>query len=208
MRKIMRLLNDTFGIRYYLIIPVAIFVIIYMVFGGETELPKVISPANTGAMTMLLMLGLGSNNGSMTLLKLLPTKSGKVTAALQLSLYLMLLMINSPYLVLSFVLEKLSPSGITLQYTAVLLLLNVLFMITFFNLLLPLMLLKGLKPLKVTAVCISLMIPFLLGDMASIMAEKLEGSTWTAIVLFGVIALLTSFACFHFSKRRIQAYEA
>jgi hypothetical protein len=208
MRPTIRLLSETFGVKYLFVVPASVFLIAYIVKGGDIDLLKVVNPTNVGALTLLLMFAFGSLKGLFTLVRLLPAKPGKVAASLQLTLYLVLVTINAPYLLLPLIFERISPSGIDLQYNAIFLLINLIFMVTLFNLLLPLLLLNRLKPLKIAIMSISVGTPLLIGEVSSLMAKKLGDLTLTAVLIFGIIAMLTCLMSYRLSKARISAYEA
>lgn len=208
MRPTIKMLFDSLGIKWFFVIPVAIFILIIQVEGGDATLPEVVNPANVGAFTLLLMFAFGTQKDLFTLMRLLPVRPGEVAAALQITFSLMLVFLNAPYLLLAFVLEKISSSGITLQYAVVFLLINLILMVTLFNLLLPLLLVKGLKPLKIIVVAGLLGMPFLIGEVSSLMAKKLGDSTFTAVVAFTVIAALVWLLGFRLSKAGLRAYEA
>ena len=190
MRAVIRLFNETFGLRYYFLILVLMFAIILILNGNDFELSDIINPVNVGFLTIPVMIGIGSNKGIITLARLLPTNPGTVACGLQISLYLSAFTIHLTNLFLSVLVKHLLLAELTVYKIIGHLVLNTAFVIIIANIMLSVMLWKGLKPMKIAVVCLMLPMPFIAGETADVMTDRLAGTGMflnVCLILYAVV---------------------
>lgn len=210
MRSTIRLFSENFGFRYFFAVPLVMLIILSVTKGGDIQVSDMINPVNVGFLTLLAMLGFSSNRSVITLARLLPTTAGTVAGGLQLSLLLVVFLINVSSFGACLVLVLMYTRDIKLWQIIVQLMFNMAFLVILSNIMLPLMLLKALKPLKVAIVCLAMPMPFIVGEVSEEMSKRLVSSNadWIGFVIFICIAaLLTSVLCYYLSKGRIKKYE-
>lgn len=190
MRAVIRLFNETFGLRYYFLVLVLMFAIILVLNGSNFELSDIINPVNVGFLTIPVMIGFGSNKGIITLARLLPTNPGTVACGLQISLYLSAFTIHLTNLFLGVLVKHLLLTELTVYEIIGHLVLNTAFVIIIANIMLSVMLWKGLKPLKIAVVCLMLPMPFIAGETADVMTGRLAGTGMflnVCLILYAVV---------------------
>ena len=64
MRAVIKLFSEAFGIKAVLLFLVLIYVFILAINGSSFKLTDITGPANTGFLTILIMIGFGSNRAS------------------------------------------------------------------------------------------------------------------------------------------------
>ena len=176
MRAVIKLFSEAFGIKAVLLFLVLIYVFILAINGSSFKLTDITGPANTGFLTILIMIGFGSNRGIITLVRLLPVSPGNVAGGLQISLYLATSVINFTITLLCILTKPLFTTDVSAYRFIGYALINTALIIIMINIMLPVMLLKGAKPLKIAVTCLMLPMPFVASGVADAMVGRLAGT--------------------------------
>ncbi|HOJ81188.1 MAG TPA: hypothetical protein PLG72_10100 [Clostridiales bacterium] len=186
------------------------FVFIVVISGSDFELTNVVNPGNVGFMTMLVMIGFGSNKGIITLARLLPSNPRTVAFGLQISIYIIALVNNFTFMLLCVLAKQFFLPDIAVLHAAGHLLLNTAFIVILANIMLPVMLLKDRKFLKIVLICLMLPMYFAASETAGYITGKLTGTGMlpaTCLISY-VVALITCVLCHAAARKAIKAYDA
>ena len=210
MRAVIKLFNETFGIKNVFLFLMLASVLILLMNANSFELSDLAGPANVGFVVMLVMIGFGSNRGIITLVRSLPVSPADVAGGLQVSLCLMSLAINIAITLIDIPVKPFFLPDMSVSQVIGFSLMNTAFVIIMTNILLPVMLLKGWKPLKIAVTCLMAPMPYVACATAEVFVIRLEaiGPVLAACIISYVVALASGAVCHATARKVLHRYEA